>query len=61
MDKIDWLLSHNKNYTNEQYHTLDELREQLTTLYDALDFAQEKLSNEVVKCFIKQINNILKG
>ena len=61
MDKVDWLLSHNKNYTQEQYYTLDELKDQLTALHEALDFAQENLSNEVVKCFIKQINNILKG
>ena len=29
MDKVDWLLSHNKNYTKEQMHTLFELAEQL--------------------------------
>jgi len=29
MDKVDWLLSHNKNYTQEQYHTLLDLKEQL--------------------------------
>ncbi len=29
MKKVDWLLSHNKNYTKEQLHTLEELKEQL--------------------------------
>lgn len=29
MDKVNWLLTHNKNYTKEQMHTLQDLAEQL--------------------------------
>lgn len=33
MSKINWLLSHNKNYTKEQFHTIEELKEQLEKVY----------------------------
>lgn len=29
MAKVNWLLTHNKNYTKEQMHTLQDLAEQL--------------------------------
>ena len=32
MDKVNWLLSHNKNYTKERMHTLEDLKEQLETV-----------------------------
>ena len=32
-DKIEWLLRHNKNYTKEQLHTIEELKEQLDHVY----------------------------
>lgn len=37
MDKVDWLSSHNKNYTKEQYHTILELQEQIGHIIDAIE------------------------
>jgi len=62
MDKVHWLLSHNKNYTKEQYHTLQELEEQLEKVtlmtenpesyvgrgtYDDMDELMWEINNEL--------------
>lgn len=33
LNKIDYLLSHNKNYTNQQYNTLQELKDLFLSEY----------------------------
>ena len=37
---LDWLESHNKNYTKEQYHAILDLREKIESLCEWLDKAQ---------------------
>lgn len=38
---VDWLESHNKNYTKEQYNTILELQEMIGNIIDALESATE--------------------
>lgn len=50
MDKVNWLLTHNKNYTKEQMHTLQDLAEQLeqpkpTSPIGSVEKRQEQLDN----------------
>ena len=47
MDKVDWLLSHNNNYTQEQYHTLLDLKEQ----YEA----NQKVMGDMQKTFEERL------
>jgi len=63
VDKVDWLLSHNKNYTQEQYYTLDELKEQIGYIIDALEDTID-LPDEQVRTrrlFLDKILKAMKG
>lgn len=64
MDKVNWLLTHNKNYTKEQMHTLQDLAEQLEKVYSMVDAHDDYITygtcDDADELFWN-INNELKG
>ncbi len=45
-EKINFLLTHNKNYTKEQYNLLDEIKDDLKGLFDIINDI-EKVKNKI--------------
>ena len=63
MDKVDWLLSHNKNYTQEQYHTLCDLQQQLDDVLCAVDYIRRRIEylNSDATHFVDNVLKAMKG
>ncbi|MBO7694920.1 MAG: hypothetical protein J6T10_20070 [Methanobrevibacter sp.] len=60
-NKIDWLLSHNKNYTKEQMHTLEDLKEQILQLRDTLNSIMSHAYNGNTIGYTKIAIRIMEG
>ena len=63
MEKVDWLESHNKNYTQEQYHTICELKEQLDDVIAAVDYIRRRIEylNSDATHFVENVLKAMKG